>query len=62
MIIRLGSEELVTQCLGPNSTCMCHVGAIQMGDGLNDGCCQECGCPKTPEAWRRMKAEEHLGD
>jgi hypothetical protein len=37
-----------TRCTG----CPCHWhSAIVMGDGLDDGCCRECGCPRSEAGW-----------
>ena len=35
------------------SRCMCHQLPIQFGD-LYEGCCSECGCAKTLEAFDRL--------
>lgn len=48
MRIRLDSEVLETACRG----CLCHDLPMQFGDG---DCCAECGCPKTVEAFHRLK-------
>lgn len=40
---------LHTRCTG----CMCHDMAMQFGE-LNQGCCRECGCPKTAQAYELL--------
>ena len=34
--------------------CQCHELAMQFGE-LIEGCCRECGCPKTVKAFNRFK-------
>jgi len=46
-------EEIETNCRG----CQCHEADIQFGE-LADGCCRECGCPKTVEAFRRLQSQQ----
>lgn len=39
--------------------CPCHWHqAILMGDKLADGCCTECGCPKTEEGFEYFKNQK----
>lgn len=60
MRITCGDRVLEHHCLreGERSSCMCHVANIQFGE-LVDGCCAECSCPKTPEAFDRLYKEKH---
>jgi len=58
MRIRLGDEVLETPCRG----CMCHEMAMTFSGGAKPGCCAECGCPQTPEAWETMRAEQEDTD
>ena len=44
---------LVVSCTG----CWCHEMPIQFGE-LYHGCCSECGCPQTQEAYDRLYAEQ----
>lgn len=53
MIIFCGKEQIETKCTG----CPCHENNIQFGE-LIKGCCGECGCPKTLEAFKRIQAEQ----
>lgn len=54
MIITCGERKIMTPCTG----CMCHSIDMQFGE-LFKGCCSECGCPKTMEAfdvaWRNVE-------
>lgn len=50
MVITCGKERIETTCRG----CMCHDLPMQFGE-LYKGCCSECGCPKTKEAFDRIK-------
>lgn|GEM_PF-4141571 len=46
-------DVVVTSCTG----CQCHEMDMQFGE-LVDGCCRECGCPKTSEAALRLLAKQ----
>lgn len=50
MKITCDGKVLETSCTG----CQCH--EMAMTFGLTDGCCKECGCPKTAEAFNRLYA------
>lgn len=42
------------------SGCMCHELPIQFGETLSEGCCRECCCPKTKEAWKEYERKNKL--
>jgi len=46
-------SSIETPCTG----CPCHWhSAIQMGRELREGCCAECGCPRTIAGYERWQA------
>jgi len=56
--IDCGDKHEWFPCNGLNS-CLCHQPGIQFGE-LADGCCSECGCPKTKEAFDRICGNAEL--
>jgi len=45
-----------------NGGCPCHWHpGIQMGEELPNGCCIECGCPKTEKGFEHFKEEMRQG-
>jgi hypothetical protein len=37
-----------------HKACLCHIDPRLQFDELIDGCCAECSCPKTEEAFNRL--------
>ena len=53
MKITRGDKKITTSCAG----CYCHDMAMRFGD-LIEGCCSECGCPKTKAAFDGRLADK----
>jgi len=69
MKITCGSRAINHHCLvetfkkdkdGMHKVCTCHIDSmIQFGE-LADGCCRECSCPKTFDAFERLYPKEKV--
>jgi hypothetical protein len=55
--IDCGGKTAWFPCLG-TFTCLCHQYGITLGDP--DGCCSNCGCPKTTEEFNRICSNSEL--
>lgn len=71
MRVWMGDRYVDMPCLGHRpgensqetgrTNCMCHVSPVIQFAELSAGCCRECGCPKTREAFERIYSAQQEG-